>query len=109
LKSRTKEEFFKGLSDFDEPQGRVSKIPAETLERFWGLSVNNPEQAKLQNAALKLQLLQRNLTAKELANVLGISRPALYRRYGAAPVRAALELVRHEVLVGCSPERHEDP
>ena len=105
-KQRTKKIFRKILSQPDlasfistwseesELQHRVLKTDAETYEKVHQQAEENPGAIRLNTAAVTLKRKQHTPSARALAGVLGMSRPALYRAFGAEAVQAALKLVR---------------
>jgi hypothetical protein len=55
-----------------------------------------PDHARLHLAALRIKHEQTALSAFTLAKMLGISRPALYRAFGARAIQDVLKAVRHD-------------
>jgi hypothetical protein len=62
------------------------------------LTEQNPNAARLNTAALRIKHLQCAPTAKNLAHILNMSRPALYRTFGTEAVWKARKLVRNDAL-----------
>jgi len=98
MHSPTRASFFTKLDALQEVESRVLKLPAKTSGRFRRLVEEEPKKAAIMNAALKLELLEKPITRGNLADLLEISRPALYRTYGAQLIKDAIREARKESL-----------
>jgi hypothetical protein len=98
MHSPTRANFFTELDALQEAEGRVLKLPAETSAKFRRLVAEEPKKAAIMNAALKLELEGKPITRRNLADLLEISRAALYRIYGAQLIKDSLIEARKESL-----------
>jgi len=99
MHSPTRADFFTKLDALQEVEGRVLKLPEETSAKFRRLVAEEPKKAAIMNAALKLELQEKPITRDNLADLLEISRAALYRIYGAQLIRDTLKEARKESLL----------
>jgi hypothetical protein len=98
MHSPTRASFFTKLDALQEVESRVLKLPAKTSGKFRRLVATKPKKAVIMNAALKLELQEKPITRGNLADLLEISRPALYRIYGAQLIKDSLTKARKESL-----------
>jgi hypothetical protein len=79
-----------------ELDDRIMNKNDEELRAANAWAATKPDDAKLRLAALRIKHEQTQPTALALAKVLGISRPALYRRFGGKAIQDVLKAVRHD-------------
>ena len=108
----TKSAFSSMLDALQEAERRVFQRPEEegqAAEKKRRRLVNasdilrqlveeDPKEAAIRNAALKLGLQEEPITPKKLANMLGLSRPTFYRIYGTQRIRKAVDAAINESL-----------
>jgi hypothetical protein len=75
---------------------RIMNRNDEELRAANEWAATKPDDARLHLAALRIKHEQTPPSALALAKMLGISRPALYRRFGARAIQDALKAIRHD-------------
>lgn len=88
--------FAKRFSEVTELENRIMEIDDATFDKTRGKAAEEPNQLRLEVAALKLRHHERSPSASALAQMLNLSRGALYRRFGKKAIQEALSLIRDD-------------
>jgi AraC-like DNA-binding protein len=81
-----------------ELENRITNRNDEELHSASRWARDNPNQAELQLAALRMKMSQRKATVSALAETMHVSRLTLYRRFGKGEIRAALRAITYDHL-----------
>jgi DNA-binding transcriptional MerR regulator len=95
--------FVRRLSEVTELENRIMDTDGPTFYKAHETAVRNPGQLRLPMAASRLKHQQcRRPSALALARVLNLSRPALYRAFGAKAIQDALKAVRYDPVAAAA-------
>jgi hypothetical protein len=90
--------FLSEWSKVTEVENRIIETDARACIALKNRAEEQPARMRLETAVLRLKHFQRKPTVAELAKLLGKSRCALYREFGARELQEALNLVRTDAM-----------
>jgi hypothetical protein len=96
LSQPNRRSFFEECNKAMELDNRIMNRTDEELRRATKWASDDPNQVRLNLAALRIRRSQQRPSASALAKSLGLSRPALYRVFGKETIQDVLKAIRHD-------------